>query len=148
MIDQEQLGQEGLDIEAVREYFVADEFATKCLGARVDSCEIGKGVVSMKLDDRHHNAQGFVQGGVIMSLCDFALAVASNSGQVPCCSINHSCDMLRRAKGERLIGVATSTKEGRNLCFYEINVYDELGTHIARMNATTMRTPYVASSCN
>lgn len=148
MIVQEKNGQVDVDIEAIREYFVGDQFATKCLGARIESYEPNKGVVSMKLDDRHHNAQGFVMGGVIMSLCDFALAVASNSSEEPCCSINHNCEMLRRAKGEYLIGTACSTKEGRNLCFYDINVHDELGTHVAHMNATIMRTPYVDPNGN
>lgn len=137
-----------VDIEKLREYFAGDEFATKCLGAQVDSYEPGCGVVSMTLDDRHHNAQGFVMGGVIMALCDFALAVVSNSNQTPGCSVSHSCDIMRRVKGERLIGTATCVKEGRSLCFYQIDIHDELGTYIARMNATVMRTPYVAKSGN
>lgn len=137
-----------VDIEKLREYFAGDEFATKCLGAQVDSYEPGRGVVSMTLDDRHHNAQGFVMGGVIMALCDFALAVVSNSNQTPGCSVSHSCDIMRRVKGERLIGTATCVKEGRSLCFYQIDIHDELGTYIARMNATVMRTPYVAKSGN
>lgn len=154
MSDQYQQAPQGadngqtMDIEQLRAYFADDEFATKCLGAQVDSYEPGRGVVSMTLDDRHHNAQGFVMGGVIMALCDFALAVVSNSNQTPGCSVNHSCDIMRRVKGERLIGTAVCTKEGRSLCFYEINIHDELGTHVARMNATVMRTPYVAPSGN
>ncbi len=137
-----------MDIEGLRAYFAHDEFATKCLGAHLDSFEPGRAVVSMHLDDRHHNAQGFVMGGVVMALCDFALAVVANANQVPGCSVNHSCDIMRRVKGERLIATATCSKQGRSLCFYEINVHDELETHIARMSATVMRTPYVAPSGN
>lgn len=154
MSEQEQgaLSQGGLcdnvDLEQIREYFAGDEFATKCLGAQVDSFEPGRSVVSMTLDDRHHNAQGFVMGGVIMALCDFALAVVANANQTPGCSVSHSCDIMRRVKGERLIGTATCAKEGRSLCFYQIDIHDELGTYIARMNATVMRTPYVAKSGN
>lgn len=136
------------DIEQIRAYFANDEFATKCLGARIDSFEPGCAVVSMELDDRHHNAQGFVMGGVIMALCDFALAVVANANQTPGCSVSHSCDIMRRVKGKRLIGTSTCVKEGRSLCFYQIDIHDELGTHIARMNASVMRTPYVAKSGN
>ena len=57
-------------IEDVREFFAGDEFATKCLGAKIDSFdfESGEAVVSMTLDNRHHNAQGFVMGGVFSLL--------------------------------------------------------------------------------
>ena len=137
-----------MSFEELCEYFAKDQFAAKCLGARVDSYEPGKSVVSMTIDDRHHNAQGFVMGGTIMGLCDFALAVVANANQTPSCSVNHSCDMLRRVRGKRLIATGVCAKEGRSMCFYEINVHDELGTHVARMSATTMRTPYVAPTGN
>ena len=133
-------------MDELREFFGKDTFATVCLGAQVDSFEEEpyRSQVSMTLDPaRHCNAQGFVMGGVFMALCDFALAVCSNTNQVACCSTNHAVEMMSRAKGERLIAKAECTKCGRSLSFYEVNLYDELGTNVARMTATTMRTPQV-----
>ena len=127
-------------IDIMREYFAGDEFATKCLGARIDSFEPGRAVVSMDLDDRHHNAQGFVMGGVPFSLADFALAVCSNVDQPPSASVVNTIEYLRRAKGQRLIATCVADKAGRTLGFYTIDVHDELGTHVAKMTATVMRT--------
>ncbi|MGN0073525.1 MAG: PaaI family thioesterase [Coriobacteriales bacterium] len=133
-------------MDELRAFFAKDGFATLCLGAQVDSFEENpyRSQVSMTLDQsRHCNAQGFVMGGVFMALCDFALAVCSNTNQVACCSTNHNIEMMSRAKGQRLIAKAECTKCGRTLSFYEVNLFDELGTHVARMTATTMRTPQV-----
>ena len=132
--------------DELRAFFAKDGFVTQCLGAQVDSFEEDpyRAQVSMTLDPaRHCNAQGFVMGGVFMALCDFALAVCSNANQVACCSTNHAFEMMSRAKGQRLIARAECTKAGRTLSFYVVNLYDELGTHVARMTATTMRTPQV-----
>lgn len=136
-----------IDMEELRAYFAQDKFATECLGARVDEFEADpyRAVVSMDVDlNKHANAQGFVMGGVFMAICDFALAVCSNGGgQVPCCSTNHSMECMNRCKGERLIATAICTKNGRSLCFYEVELKDELGTYVGRMTATCMRTPGV-----
>ena len=125
-------------LEGIREYFSEDEFATKCLGATVDEYEEGRAVCSFTIDDRHHNAQGFVMGGAIFSLADFALAVCSNVNLPASCSVSHSIDYMNRAKGMRLIATATADKVGRTLGFYIVDVHDELGTFVARMNATCM----------
>lgn len=132
------------DIESVRAYFAGDQFATKCLGAQIDSFDAGTGVasVSMTIDDRHHNAQGFVMGGVLFSLSDFALAVCCNIGQEASSSVDHSIQFMRRAKGERLIATARPVKLGRTLAFFEVDVVDELGTHVCKMTATCMRTDH------
>ena len=138
---------EHMSIEEVRNYFAADKFATACLGATIDSFEeepVFKAVCSMTIDPaKHANAQGFVMGGVFMSLCDFALAVCSNANQVPCCAVDNHMQMMNRAKGQRLIATAVCTKNGRSLGFYQIDLHDELGTHVGRMEATIMRTPQV-----
>lgn len=139
--------QRTMSLDEIREYFSRDTFATACLGAHIDAFELGgETVVSMEVDSqRHCNAQGFVMGGVFLGICDFALAVCSNANQVPCCSTNHAMQMMNRCKGKRLIATATCVKDGRSLGFYHIDLHDELGTHIAFMSATIMRTPQVSA---
>jgi len=130
-------------IEEIREFFAEDQFATKCLGATIDSYdpETGEARVSMTLDDRHHNAQGAVMGGVFFTLADFALAVATNVGQPPSASINASIAHLRRAKGDQLYAIARPDKKGRSLAFCTIDIYDGTDSHVARVTATVMRMP-------
>lgn len=131
-------------LDEIREYFADDEFATKCLGAQVDGYdpETGAATVSMTIDDRHHNAQHFVMGGVFFSLADFALAVATNVGQQPSSSVSSAIQFMRRAKGDKLIATARPDKIGRNLTFFTIDIEDGTGRHCARMTATCMRTDH------
>ena len=143
-LSRKQPAVEAYSIEDIRALFKDDQFATKCLGATIDAFdfETSTATVSMTLDDRHHNAQGFVMGGVFFSLADFALAVASNVNQPPSASTNVSIEHLRRAKGNKLIAIAHPDKLGRTLAFFTINVFDELNTHVARAVATVMRTDH------
>lgn len=129
-------------IEEVREFFASDEFANKCLGAKIDDFDFqtGEATVSMTIDDRHHNAQGYVMGGVFFALSDFALALASNVNQEPSASVSATMDFMRRAKGDKLVAKARPTKLGKTLAFYEVEVFDETGRAVARLNATSMRT--------
>lgn len=132
------------NIEDIRTYFADDEFARKCLGATIDDFDFDAGVatVSMKIDDRHHNAQGFVMGGVFFALADYALAVASNVNQPPSASVNISMNHMRRAKGTTLKAIAYPDKAGRNLGFFTVDVIDEPGNVVARMIATVIRTTH------
>lgn len=132
------------NIDEIRAYFADDEFANKCLGARIDDYDFETGVAtaSMTIDDRHHNAQGFVMGGVFFSLADYALAVSSNVNQPPSASTNASMAHMRRAKGSTLTAVASPDKLGRNLAFFTVDIFDEPGNLVARMSATVMRTEH------
>ena len=129
-------------MDDIRAFFAKDEFATKCLGATVDDYdfETGTATVSMKIDDRHHNAQGFVMGGVFFTLADFALAVACNVNRPPCSSVNSSISFMRRVKGDVLKAVAYPDKLGRNLSFFTIDLFDETDRLVARVGATVMTT--------
>ncbi len=128
--------------EDLQEFFSKDEFATKCLGAKVDSFdyETGVAVVSMDIDGRHHNAQGFAMGGVFLSLADFACAVASNVGQEPSSSISCSMQFMRRVKDNHLRAIASPDKVGHSTTCFTIDVVDGADTHVARMQMTCLRT--------
>lgn len=130
------------NMDDIRAFFAKDEFATKCLGATVDDYDFENGIatVSMRIDDRHHNAQGFVMGGVFFTLADFALAVASNVNRPACSSVNSSIDFMRRVKGDVLKAVAYPEKLGRNLSFFTVDLFDETDRHVARVNTTVMAT--------
>ncbi|MGI6032441.1 MAG: PaaI family thioesterase [Coriobacteriales bacterium] len=130
--------------EELQEFFSHDEFATKCLGAHVVSYdkETGAATVAMTIDDRHHNAQGYVMGGVLFALCDFALAVATNVGQEPSSSVAHSIQFMRRAKTDELRAVAKPDKLGSTLAFFTVDVFDGFDRHLCRMTATCMRTDH------
>lgn len=135
---------EARTIEDIREFFAGDEFARTCLGATIDDFDFATGTatVSMTFDNRHHNAQGFIMGGVFFSLADYALAIASNVNQPPSASTNVSIEHLRRAKGSTLRAIARPDKLGHTLAFFTIDEFDETDRLVARATATVMRTEH------
>ena len=127
--------EEIMTLEAVREIFRKDRFATEN-GCEID--EIGENYAkcSLKLTDRHKNAMGGVMGGVPYLLADFAFAVAVNREKMRTVSLNAQVAFLAAAKGERLIAEARCIKNGRSTCYYNIGISDELGTRVAEVNIT------------
>ena len=59
--------------------FSADRFATNAAGIRILKAEDNYALCSMPLGENHLNANGFVMGGAIFTLADFAFAVATNT---------------------------------------------------------------------
>ena len=128
-------------MDDIRAFFENDRFATECMGAKMESYdfETGEAVATLDVQERHLNGHGIVMGGVYFTLADFALAACCNVGQEPTSSVNSSINIMKSCKGTRLIAKANPDRSGRRLGFYTIDVYDDLGTHCARMNATCIR---------
>lgn len=65
------------DKELIKNYFKNDRFV-ELAGIKIE--EIGEEfvTVSAEIDQRHLNANGFVQGGMLYTLADFAFAVLGN----------------------------------------------------------------------
>ncbi|MDR0513953.1 MAG: PaaI family thioesterase [Coriobacteriaceae bacterium] len=128
-------------LEAVREHFKHDRFASEACGAEIIEASFGHAVCRLDIAPIHLNAVGKVMGGALFTLADFALAIASNLGCSPTVSVSNTIEFLSAAKGAQLIATAAVDKSGRSLGFYTVDVHDELGTHCARMCATCFRQP-------
>lgn len=128
-------------MDDIREFFKSDRFATECMGAHIESYdfETGEAIATLEVQERHLNGHGIVMGGVYFTLADFALACCCNVGQEPTSSVNSNINIMRSCKGTRLIAKANPDRSGKRLGFYTIDVYDDLGTHCARMTATCIR---------
>ena len=129
-------------LEEAREEFSKDLFATKLTGAVID--EIGENYAkcSLKLMGDHYNAYGGVMGGAIYTLADFAFAVASNfDKEQASVSIVSQANFLSATRGSVLYAEASLLKEGRNNCFYEVKVTDDLGKLIATLIFTGAHVP-------
>ena len=123
-------------IEAV---FANDRFATQAAGCRVVEGERGRAVCEMELADIHKNAMGNVMGGAIFTLADFALAIASNTGENPSVSVSSTIEYLSASKGTCLVATSDADKSGRRLGFYTTDITDDTGRRIARVAATVFR---------
>ncbi len=130
---------ENCPLEEVREIFGNDRFATEACGCKVLEASRGHAVCSFDVSPTHLNAQGNIMGGAIFTLADFALAIACNMGENPTLSVSNTIEFMSVARGKTLIATCDANKSGRSLGFYTSEVRDELGTLVARMDATCFR---------
>lgn len=119
-------------MEELTSRFSHDVYATALTGAEIREAEPMRSVCALKLRSDHMNANGVPMGGVMFTLADFAFAVAANGFAEKITVSQHvSITFLSPAKGRELLAEARCLKAGRATCLYEVDVRDELGTHVA-----------------
>lgn len=121
--------------EELVEFFSKDRFATTN-GMYIQSVEEGNAKCVVELDERHYNAVGGVQGGVIFTLADFAFAVAANCGDRIVVSIKSDISFFRSSRGKKLIAHAVEKSSGKKVAFYEVEITDDLGELISIVSIT------------
>ena len=126
-------------LDEIRKIFEGDKFATEAAGAVITAADVCYAKCELELKPVHMNARGAVMGGAMFTLCDFAMAVASNGYRENCdtVGIDASICYMKPAKGSKLIAEAKCIKPGRILSFYEVSVTDDLGTDVARFSGKT-----------
>ncbi len=122
-------------LKKVQERFAKDRFATDN-GAVIEEVRDGYARVVMELDEHHYNAVGGVMGGAIFTIADFAFAAASNGQGKVVVSQTAQITYLGKVKGKRMIAEAKQVKDGRSMCYYVIEVKDELGNQAAHVTSS------------
>ncbi len=117
------------------DFFSKDRFATTN-GMYIQTVKEGDAKCAVDLDERHYNAVGGVQGGVIFTLADFAFAVAANCGEKTVVSIKSDISFVRSSRGKKLIAHAVEKSCGKKVAFYEIEIIDDLGELISLVSIT------------
>ena len=112
------------EIDIVRKYFSADKFV---MGAGIEIVEVRKerAVVSAEIGERHLNATGTVQGGMLYTIADFAFAVHANYLHPVTVTQNVTITYVSACRGGRITATATEAHvSGRNtVC--DVSVTDE-----------------------
>ncbi len=116
------------------ERFHKDCFATEVVGIVIDKADIGYAMCHVDITPKHHNAEGYVMGGVIFTLADFAFAVAANTGAMLTVTLTGNINFLSGTKADTLIAVAECEKKGRSICFYNVKITDEKGNLVATVS--------------
>ncbi len=88
------------DIEAIRDAFKDDRYATELCGVQIEEACYRHAVCSMEITEKHLNALGNPMGGAIFTLADFCLAVISNVGEEPTSSVSSTIEYTSTAKGK------------------------------------------------
>lgn len=125
------------DLTAKKEFFKEDIFATKTTGIEIEAVGDNYAKCSLKLDKKHMNAAGYPMGGAIYTLADFTFAVSTNPNPntVTVTTVSQIC-YLNPAKGTTLYAESKLMKDGSSVCFFEVNITDNLDTEIAIVTIT------------
>ncbi len=131
-------------LEAIREAFSRDRFATEAAEITIESAQPGEAVCVMPILPKHLNARGTVMGGAIFTLADFTAAVAANGyAEDTTITLHGDITYLNPAKGKALIAHATTVKQGRSAALHQIEIRDDLDTLVAHatMNGFVLHAP-------
>ena len=113
-------------LEEAREFFANDRFATEITGIVIEEASEDFARCSLRLNDTHKNANGFVMGGVLFTLADFTFAVASNFGKdYTTVTNNANINFLEPVNGEYIEASSRLIRNGRTTCIYEIEIRNE-----------------------
>lgn len=123
-------------LEKAREFFAKDKYSTETTGIVIEEIGDKYAKCSLKLTDKHKNAVGHIMGGVMFTLADFVFAVAANFEQNITVSVVAQIRNLSSPKGDVLYGESRLIKDGKRNCFYEIDITDNLGTHVSTVSVT------------
>ena len=123
--------------DELKNFFKNDIFATKLVGIEIDEAHDDYAKCSLEINDNHKNAKGIVMGGAIFSLADFTFAVSSNQHEeYYTVSTSSNISYMRPAIGKKLYAESVKLREGKTVCFYEVNVYGDNDELIAKASFT------------
>lgn len=119
-----------------RELIANDRYATDA-GIRLVSCGGGEAVLEVTLTERHLNADGFAQGGLIFTLADTAFAVAVNEkGKRDTVTLTSTANYIRPVSTGTLTAKATTVSRGRSTCCVDVLVTNDAGKAVAKLQFT------------
>lgn len=125
-------------LEKIRDTFSQDRYASSATKLRILDAEPGYAKVMFDIQECHLNADGKPMGGIFFTAADFAFAIASNGEKMGTVTVSATIQYLNAAKGNSVIAEARCDKDGKRLCFYTVEIFDENDVDIARVSITGM----------
>lgn len=125
-------------LKEAREEFAGDQFAVST-GVQIEAVGDRYARCSLALTPRHLNAAGQIMGGAIFTLADFTFAVAANFRQPHAVTLTSEIRYLTSPKGSTLFAESRLQKDGRRVCFFTVDVTDDLGTPVASITFSGFR---------
>lgn len=102
------------------------------LGVQVIELQPGYARVSLAVDGHMTNIHRITHGGVVFTVADVALGLASNSHGPSAVAVNVNINFIRASRpGDTLIATATEEHLGRRTASYRVTVEDQLGKLVA-----------------
>ena len=126
--------------EQAREIFSHDIYASETTGIVIDHAEKDHAICSFEIGPHHLNANNVVMGGAVFTLADVTFAVAANTDNPSTVTLTSQITFMASAKGKKLIAEAHCLRSGRSTAVFLIDVTDDLGTKVASVSTTGIRT--------
>ena len=126
------------DTQALKDFFLHDEFARQN-GIEIVEIAEGHARTQVRIEPRHLNAGGYVQGGVLFTLADLAFAAATNSHGTLTVTSSANITFVRGATAGIITAHAQELVNNQHLPFCEVRVTDETGTLLAIFTASGYR---------
>ena len=124
--------------QKVVDLMTADKFVDYC-GITLDEIGPGYAKTSVQIEQKHLNGAGIIQGGVLFTLADYALASAANSREKVSVSIETSMSFIKGISSGTVFATARDVTCGRTLARYDVPVTTADGTLIALLHGTVYR---------
>ncbi len=117
-----------------KEFFQKDRFAYTLLGIEIEEIKEGYAKVSLKIEDKHLNGVNITQGGVVFTLADYALAVASNAKEnTSALTTNITINYFKSTTSkDKLTAQAHEISKSKRLSTYDIEIFDQNKKIIAK----------------
>jgi acyl-CoA thioesterase len=122
-------------IESIKQHFENDHFAAET-GIRLVELRLGFAKAYLRLEQRHLNSVGIVQGGAIFTLADLAFAAASNSSGKVAVAINTTLSFLKATQTGALHAEATEISRTRRLSVCTVRVTNDAEELVALFQGT------------
>jgi acyl-CoA thioesterase len=108
------------------------------LGMDIDVVEPGHTLTRLHIDDTHLNPNGVVHGGVLFTMIDTAMGLATMTvlDEGRCASIEVHLRFLRPATSGVLEAHATVVSQGRKVVHLEARIHDDAGRLMATGTGT------------
>ena len=117
-----------------------DRFAWD-IGCRLVEIREGYARAELKVEERHLNAAGMCQGGVMFTLADLTFAAVCNSRGIMTVGVSNNISYMKSAKqGETITAECTELVDHHKLPCSEIKVKNESGEVLAVMTGMGYRT--------
>ena len=117
----------------------AGEPIASFLDMRLLELSPGYARVGMKVKPEYLNFNGYIFGGIIMSVADQAFAYATNAKVSPSIASQFNIYLIANSRvGDELIAECRVIKSGRRIGISEITVNNQEGTLIAMATGTTV----------
>ena len=122
-------------MEAILQGMKNDRFAT-ANGVELVELRLGWAKATLKIEDRHLNSIGIVQGGAIFTLADFAFGAASKTGGRATVAVSTNLSFLRATRTGTLYAEASEVSRSKRFSTCTIRVTNDQGELVALFQGT------------